>query len=161
MKHIVEQTEIKKISDLLHRQKKSLVVAGGCFDLLHIGHIHLLENAKKEGDILIVLLESDSSIKKMKGIDRPIHTQKERAHLLTALRAVDIVVLLPDEMTNDRYDSLLQEIKPAIIATTQYDPNRNHKKRQADAIGAKVIAVNKYIPSVSTTKLLHILSKES
>lgn len=137
-----------------------IVVAGGCFDLLHIGHVTLLENAKKQGDLLVVLIESDSSIKKKKGIDRPIHTQKERAQLVGALRAVDVVILLPDNMHDGDYDTLLQAIKPTVIATTKDDPYINHKQRQAEKINARVVTVNSYIPHVSTTKLLDILSKE-
>lgn len=151
---------MQNILSKIHTDGKKIVVAGGCFDLLHIGHITLLENAKKEGDVLIVLLESDASVRKRKGIDRPIHNQEQRAQLLSALKAVDYSILLPEEMNNDDYDTLLEKIKPSVIATTESDPHISHKERQAKKIGAKVIQVNKYIPSVSTTKLLEILSKE-
>ncbi len=160
METIININNIKEISKKLHAQGKKIVVAGGCFDLLHIGHIMLLENAKAQGDILIVLLENDESIKRKKGINRPIHNQKERAHLLTALKAVDSVVLLKQGMSDKDYDDLLQKIKPSIIATTENDPYISHKKRQAEKIGAQVVMVNKYIPEVSTTKLLSILSSE-
>lgn len=160
MADIISLKEVKQITENLHKQQKSIIVAGGCFDLLHLGHITYLEEAKKQGDVLIVLLESDASIKRSKGIDRPIHSQVERAHLLSALKAVDIVVLLPNVMTNDDYDTLLKNIKPKIIATTEGDPRVVHKKRQADLVGAKIIFVNKYIPTVSTTILLHVLTKE-
>jgi rfaE bifunctional protein nucleotidyltransferase chain/domain len=142
-------------------KQEKIVVAGGCFDLLHIGHVTLLENAKKQGDLLVVLIESDSSIKKKKGINRPIHTQKERAQLVGALKAVDVVILLSDNMQDADYDALLHVIKPAILATTDNDPYISRRKKQAEKIGAKVVAVNTYNPRVSTTKLLDILSKES
>lgn len=158
MARIITIDQVKKLSESM--RGKSLVVTGGCFDLLHIGHITLLENAKKQGDILIVLLESDESIKKRKGINRPIHSQNDRAKLVGALKAVDIVILLPKEMTNDTYDTLIKEIHPSVIATTDNDPSIIHKERQAKLVGAKVIAVNNYLPSVSTSKLLDILSKE-
>lgn len=158
---MVEIITTKQAEHYFEKNKKTIVVAGGCFDLLHIGHITLLENAKKEGDLLVVLLESDDTIRKTKGIDRPIHNQKERAQLLSSLRPVDVVILLPDEMTNNDYDNLLAAIKPTIIATTKDDPHIIHKERQAKKIGAQVVAVNTYIPSVSTTKLLKILSCES
>lgn len=154
-------TTVEKIEQRLESLKgKNIVVTGGCFDLLHIGHITLLENAKKAGDILVVLLESDESIKKRKGINRPIHNQEQRAKLLSALRAVDFIILLPQDMSNDDYDALLEKIRPSIIATTEHDPFIQHKQRQAKKVGATIVEVNKYIPSVSTTKLLDVLSKE-
>lgn len=160
MTTIISSKDAKNISETFHANHQLIVVAGGCFDLLHIGHITLLENAKKQGNILMVLLESDASIKKSKGIDRPIHSQEQRAKLLAALKAVDVVVMLSDNMQNTDYDELLQDIRPAFIATTEHDQHIQHKERQAKNIGAKVIVVNKYIPTVSTTKLLHILAQE-
>lgn len=157
MKKIIH---IQEVPNNFAGVKKKIVVTGGCFDLLHIGHITLLENAKKEGDELVVFLESDVSIKKRKGIHRPIHTQEERAYMLAALEAVDVIILLPDEMLDADYDRLLQEIHPAVIAVTETDPSLSHKERQANLIGAKVVTVNKFIPNVSTTKLLSILSQE-
>lgn len=160
MTTIISSKDAKRISANFHANHQSIVVAGGCFDLLHIGHITLLENAKKQGDILMVFLEGDASIKKSKGIDRPIHSQEQRAELLAALKAVDVVVMLSDNMQNADYDQLLQDICPAIIATTEHDQYIQHKERQAKNVGAKVVVVNKYIPTVSTTKLLHILAQE-
>src|SRR5512146_1347592 len=110
---IITTHQINEVCKKLHGQDKSIVVTGGCFDLLHIGHIHLLENAKKQGDVLLVLIESDESIKKRKGINRPIHTQKERAHLVAALSAVDIVLLLPTSVPFRGYDLFLDVICPA------------------------------------------------
>lgn len=158
MANIIDYKNVDTFFKTLGRN--NIVVAGGCFDLLHIGHITLLTNAKKQGDFLVVLIENDRAIKKRKGINRPIHSQKERAGLVAALRAVDLVILLPENMTNNDYDQLLQMIKPSIIATTENDIYIEHKKRQAEKIGAKLVEVNKYIPSVSTTKLLDVLSKE-
>lgn len=158
MVDILSYQDAKKIQEKYGERK--IVVAGGCFDLLHIGHISLLEGAKKQGDILVILLESDAAIQKKKGINRPIHNQKQRAQLAGALRTVDIIVMLKDTMLDEDYDNLLTVIHPSIIATTENDPSISHKKRQAEKVGAQVITVNKYIPEVSTTKLLTILSKE-
>lgn len=160
MADIITVDNIEQISKKFHEANKSLVVTGGCFDLLHIGHITLLENAKKQGDILVVLLESDEAIRKNKGIDRPIHTQLERARLLSALSAIDIIILLPKSMKNNDYDSLMEKLRPSIIATTDNDPAIIHKQRQAKLVGAKIVTVNTYIPSVSTSKLLDVLEKE-
>jgi len=160
MANIINISDVEKLSQQLHSETKRIVVAGGCFDILHSGHITLLENAKKEGDILFVLLESDSAIKKRKGIHRPIHTQPERAHMISRLQDVDVVVVLPDTMTDSDYDNLIRAIRPTVIATTENDIHITHKERQAQLVGARVKQVNKYLPAVSTTKLLDALSKE-
>lgn len=139
---------------------KAIVLVGGCFDVLHYGHISFLEQAKKQGDVLVVLLESDAMIKKRKGINRPIHTQDQRAYMLSRITDVDIVIKLPDIMTNDTYDSLIQTIRPHVIAVSENDAGLFHKQRQAKLVGAKIVAVTKYIQGLSTTSILTILSKE-
>lgn len=131
---------------------KQVVLAGGCFDLLHNGHISFLKKAKEEGDFLIVLLESDVMIKKRKGKDRPVETQQTRATKLSNLDTVDLIILLPDKMENNDYDKLVSDLKPAIIATTQGDPGRHHKERQANLVRAEVKDVITRLPEYSTTK---------
>lgn len=160
MATILTVSEVAHYVKTLKQEGRSIVVAGGCFDILHIGHITLLEYAKKEGDTLVVLLESDTAIKKRKGIDRPIHTASQRAHMVQRLQDVDVVVLLSDNMDDTDYDDLMKIIRPDVIATTENDPHIAHKKRQAQLVGAVVKEVNKHISSISTTKLLDILSRE-
>lgn len=155
MNTIVALDEAKNLGTSLHGKK--VVVAGGCFDLLHIGHVSFLEEAKKQGDVLVVLLESDEAIKKNKGPNRPINTQKDRAQLLAAFRVVDYVVLLDPDMTNEAYDALVISLKPAIIAATKGDAYRFHKERQAAQIGAKVIDVIQQVENRSTSRLVDIL----
>mgnify|MGYP001608442508 CR=1 FL=1 len=100
--------EIKEIAEKLKANGKTIVTTNGSFDILHPAHISLLEKAKKEGDVLIVLLNSDLSVKKFKGEKRPILNEKDRAALLSALEAVDYVVLFEE----DTPLALLQKIKP-------------------------------------------------
>lgn len=160
MATIIDVKQTEEISKKFRKEGKTITVAGGCFDLLHIGHINLLENAKKQGDILIVLVESDASVKKRKGVNRPIHAQSDRAKLVGALSCVDVVILLPDNMSDKDYDELMNIIHPSVIATTDNDEYITHKERQGKLVGAKVMKVNRYLPHVSTSKLLEILSKE-
>jgi rfaE bifunctional protein nucleotidyltransferase chain/domain len=160
MKRIITIEEAAKISNTLRDENKTIVLTGGCFDILHIGHIALLENAKKQGDILMVLLESDEKIKQLKGADRPIHTQQERALMLASLRYVDYVIVLP-MMTNDEdYDNVVQTVKPHVIATTENDPQTEHKKRQAKKVDAKLVYVVQYILHTSSSKLVEKLQKD-
>ncbi len=134
---------------------KKIVLVGGCFDVLHPGHIIFLEKAKKAGDFLVVLLESDEKIKKMKGDHRPVYNQKERAILLRALRAVDKVILLPFIQTEEQYDEFVQKISPDIIAATVGDAHSHYKKRSAKRAGAKFKYVTKIVENYSTSRILN------
>lgn len=141
-------------------KSSSVVLVGGCFDILHVGHITFLSKAKKEGDTLVVLLESDQSIKETKGLNRPINTQKDRAKILGALTVVDYIVLLP-KLTNDGYDQIVKKIKPRVIASTRGDLNIHHKKRAAALSGAKLKMVTSPIKDRSTTNLIKLLASNS
>ncbi len=157
---IVKPTQVTKIAQALHAANKKIVVLGGCFDILHVGHLYFLEQAKKYGDILIVLLENDNLIKKLKGSHRPINTQVDRARLLASLTMVDYVILLNKDMDNHAYDQLIWNIKPAIIATTELDPYRGHKERQAQLTGSQVVDVIQRIENTSTSRIASLLQKE-
>jgi len=160
MKASIHTTDVHELSKQLHKQQKRIVLVGGCFDILHIGHIALLENAKKQGDILIVFLESDESIAEKKGEGRPLHTQLQRSEVLLALKSVDYVILLQSHMTNDDYDNLVKALQPDIIATTNNDQGWEHKKRTANLIGAQLIEVTQPIKNVSTSRIITQLQKE-
>lgn len=135
-----------------------IVLVGGCFDVLHIGHIQFLEEAKRLGDSLVVALESDENVKKRKGQNRPIHTQDKRHKLLSALKVVDSVIDLPFMKTDADYNALVLNVRPAVIAITQGDPYKEHKEKQAAMVGAIVVEIPKvHTPSTSQlAKLLEI-----
>jgi rfaE bifunctional protein nucleotidyltransferase chain/domain len=107
---IKNRSEIAEISSAAQQQKKVVVTTNGSFDILHYAHANLLQKAKSEGDILIVLLNSDDSIKRNKGRLRPIISEKERALMLAALQCVDYVVVFEE----DDPLNLLKTIKPQI-----------------------------------------------
>lgn len=157
MSKIVKVKEAINIAEDFHRESKTIVVVGGCFDILHPGHILFLEKAKKSGDILFVMLESDKTIQKLKGKNRPIHTQKNRSIILSSIGAVDYVILLPPLKSDQDYDDLLSKIKPTIIATTKGDPNKHHKERQAKRMGINVCEVMERM-NTSTSQLTKLLS---
>jgi FAD synthetase len=145
MKQIIKPSEIKNLP-------KNTVLVGGCFDILHLGHIVFLEKAKAAGDYLVVLLESDETIKRLKGTKRPINSQADRAKLLSAIKFVDYIILLP-EMKNEDYDQLILNLKPSVIATTKGDPGIIHKKRQSKLVEAKLIQIP-HLPEKSTSLIL-------
>lgn len=134
--------------------KKSIVLAGGCFDVIHKGHEAFLQAAKEKGDVLLILLESDSDITKRKGNLRPVHSQKNRAEALSRIESVDYIICLPSDMDDESYERVVSLIKPAIIATTKGDPYRTHKENQAKKINAKVIEVIERIPDFSSTNII-------
>ena len=108
---IVKRSELPIFISALKAQKKSIVFTNGCFDILHIGHIHYLEAAKLLGDILIIGLNSDNSVSELKGPERPINQQDDRACVLSSLRAVDVVVLFEESTPL----SLISEIMPDVL----------------------------------------------
>lgn len=134
--------------------KKNIVLVGGCFDILHEGHLKFLTSSKATGDILLVLLESDESIRDRKGKNRPYNSQQKRAEQLIKTTVTDCVILLPHPFTDKDYDNLVTRLKPAIIATTIGDPYKYHKDRQATMIGARVLEVIRRLPEYSSTQLI-------
>lgn len=110
MGQIVTQDEIIKIVREGHKNGKTFVVTNGCFDILHIGHAKYLHETKKYADYSIVLLNSDKSVKLIKGENRPINNENDRAELLTYLNCVDYVVLFEQKSPAE----LLEKIKPDV-----------------------------------------------
>ena len=109
--HIKTLDEISSIVDELNNKKKKIVFTNGCFDILHIGHINYLEKAKKFGDILILGINSDNSVSRLTGKNRPINTQNDRAYTLASLEVVDYVVIFDE----DTPLNLITLIKPDVL----------------------------------------------
>lgn len=93
------------------KQNKKIVFTNGCFDLLHIGHVTYLEEAKKQGDILIVGINSDASVKQLKGPTRPIQNETDRSEILAALKAVDHTVIFTEETPLN----LIKRVRPDVL----------------------------------------------
>ncbi len=141
------------LSKKIRFKGKKIVICGGFFDILHTGHIKFLENSKKHGDYLFVLLEDDNKAREVKGTNRPINSQRDRAKILSSLQSVDYVILLKNMTNNVKYDRLIIQMMPNILAATDRDPYIKHKKRQAKLINGKVICVIRRIHNHSTTRL--------
>ncbi len=139
--------------------KKRVVLVGGCFDLLHFGHISFLKHAKEHGDSLVVLLESDEKVRKLKGDARPIHNENQRKEMLEALSFVDQVIIVPSVTTDQFYVDLIDRIRPTIIAVTEGDPMADKKREQAKRFGAEFIELPK-IRTPSTSQLAKLLGLE-
>ena len=142
--------EIKEIVENLREKNPEIkiVTTNGAFDILHSGHAQSLEQAKSYGDILIVGLNSDSSIKRYKSSDRPIIPQKERAIMLSALNAVDYVVIF--EETDPR--ELLKLIKPDFHIKSKKG-FKGIEKEAVESNGGKIILIDD-VPGISTTDII-------
>ncbi|MDQ5953089.1 MAG: D-glycero-beta-D-manno-heptose 1-phosphate adenylyltransferase [Patescibacteria group bacterium] len=136
--------------------KPKIVLVGGCFDILHYGHIYFLKKAKALGNVLIVAIESDKRVRELKGEDRPIHSQEQRKEVLESLKFVDKVIILKDKMTDKDYLYFVKQIKPTVIAVTRGDPILEKKLAQAKASGAKLVKIPK-IKSPSTSQILNTI----
>ncbi len=124
--------EVKKIK----RENKTVVFTNGCFDILHIGHIKLLEFAARQGDVLIVALNSDASVRKLKGSKRPIVPQGERSEIIAALACVSYVVLFEEETPCET----IEKLKPDIhVKGGDYDMEKIPEALILKSYGAKTV----------------------
>lgn len=110
-KRILDAESLPGAIARLRTENKKIVFTNGCFDLLHIGHVTYLEEAKKLGDILIVGINTDASVQKLKGPTRPIQNENDRAEILAALKAVDHCILFSE----DTPLNLIKSIKPDVL----------------------------------------------
>jgi D-beta-D-heptose 7-phosphate kinase/D-beta-D-heptose 1-phosphate adenosyltransferase len=147
-KRIITRPEAEKIIRSLNAENKSVVFTNGCFDILHVGHLELLEKAKSFGDVLIVGMNSDSSMKQIKGPDRPILTEQDRARLLAAIEMVDYVVLFDEETPFE----LLRQIKPNILV-------KGGDYKLNEIIGRDIVDEVKIIPFVRGKSTSSIIDK--
>lgn len=110
MGKLVNREDLPALLKELRTDGKTIVTTNGCFDILHVGHVRYLQKTKTFADVLIVALNSDVSVKKIKGPDRPINNENDRAEILCALACVDYVVLFDESSP----ENLLVEIKPDV-----------------------------------------------
>ena len=137
---------------------KTIVFTNGCFDILHAGHVRYLAGAQQLGDILVVGLNGDTSVRELKGEGRPLNSQQDRAEVLAALGAVDYVIIFDEK----RVDKLLREVRPRIYAkggdytVKSLDPDEFSALKE---IGAK-IEILPLLPGKSTSKLVQAIQRK-
>lgn len=147
---VLNRQDLARVVAQLHAQGKRIVATNGCFDILHLGHVLYLEEARKLGDALIVGINSDASVKQLKGADRPINKESDRAEVVAALRSVDYATIF-GESTADQF---LKAIKPHVYAKGgDYTPENLPETELVKTLGAKLVFI-KLIPGKSTTDLL-------
>ncbi len=112
MKKYYSRKQLTKIIGEEKKQGKRIVLANGCFDLIHVGHIRYLKDAKKRGDVLVLAVNSDSSIRRLKGKGRPLLSEKERVDIIAAISYVDYITVFEEETV----EKVLLALKPDIHA---------------------------------------------
>lgn len=130
-----------------------VVTTNGCFDVLHLGHLRYLQAARRLGDLLVVAVNSDSSVRELKGENRPLIPEEERAEMLAGLECVDYVVIFPESTPIE----LLSELKPNIhVKGGDYKLEQLIEREVVEENGGKVI-VGLNVPGKSTTNLIEVI----
>jgi len=155
LEKIYSQTGIVEKTNQWKEEGKKIAFTNGVFDLLHKGHIFSLTQAAKEGDVLVIGLNSDSSVKKLKGDSRPINDQDSRALLLAALSMVDAVVIFEE----DTPLKLITSILPAVLVKGgDYTIDEIAGAKEVIANGGKVV-INPILDGFSTTSIIKAISQ--
>lgn len=136
-------------------ENKKIVLATGVFDILHEEHINFLKKAKQEGDVLIIGIESDLRVNKIKGESRPSNDESARKSKLEELNLAKMVVILPEDFGDlETRESFIAFIKPDILAVSSHSEFKIEKQRIVSKYGGELKVVLKHNPEVSTTKIL-------
>ena len=154
---IVSAEELAAISENLRAAGKKLVATNGCFDLLHVGHVRYLRAARELGDALVVGINGDMSVKALKGEDRPLNGEQDRAEVIAALDSVDHVTIFPEE----RASRFLEKARPAIyVKGGDYQTaTLNAEERTVLEKIAAEIRILPFETGYSTTSLIERLQK--
>ena len=146
-KTVKELLDIRKNLKIL---RKKVVMTNGCFDLLHGGHIHLFRAAKKYGDILIVALNDDASITKIKGPHRPIFKLRERIEILEAVESIDFLVSFKEETPEKLISRILPDV---LVKGGDWGKDEIVGREEVESAGGEVVVVP-YLPGSSTTEII-------
>jgi rfaE bifunctional protein nucleotidyltransferase chain/domain len=147
---IVSSDELRRERARLRAAGKQLVFTNGCFDILHVGHVRYLRSARKLGDALLVAINSDRSVRELKGAGRPIMNEQERAEMLAALSAVDYVVIFDDLSPR----TLIAEVLPDILVKGgDYKLDEIHGREETEAAGGRVLSLP-FIEGASTSSII-------
>lgn len=148
--------KLKKLIPYLKSRGKSVVFTNGCFDLLHYGHAKYLEDAGKKGDILIVGINSDASVKRIKGKKRPVLNERHRMRLVAALESVDYVVVFNEDTPLE----VIKAVKPDVLVKgADWNKNNIVGRDIVASYGGRVSTV-KFVKGCSTTGLIRKIAKE-
>jgi rfaE bifunctional protein nucleotidyltransferase chain/domain len=153
-KRLVSQSDLMTLHEKLKEKDRKVVFTAGSWDLLHVGHCRYFEEAKRQGDILVVGVSSDDAIRRVKGPNKPILGEKIRAEMLTYIRDIDFVTILPEPSCQPT----LGLLKPDIYITVKEDWTENYKSskeyKTVVKYGGEVKVVDRQSTVLSTTKIV-------
>lgn len=147
---IVSIDELRAERARLRMAEQRLVFTNGCFDILHVGHVRYLTQARDLGDALLVAINSDRAVRELKGAGRPVMNEAERAEMLTALRVVDYVTVFDDLSPR----TLIGEVLPDVLVKGgDYDLDEIHGREEVEAAGGRVLSLP-FVEGVSTSSII-------
>lgn len=152
---ILSREELRAERERLRAKGARLVFTNGCFDILHVGHVRYLSEARALGDALLVAINSDRAVRELKGSERPVMNEAERAEILAALRAVDYVTVFDDLSPR----SLIAEVLPDVLVKGgDYTLDEIHGREEVEAAGGRVLSLP-FVEGVSTSGIIERLKK--
>lgn len=140
----------------LRARGERVVFTNGVFDLLHVGHVRYLAQARALGDVLVVAINSDRSVRELKGPDRPVFDEGERAEILAALRNVDYVVIFDNVSPRSLISQLLPDV---LVKGGDYQLDEIHGREEVEAAGGRVVSLP-FVDGASTTTLIERMKKK-
>lgn len=154
---IVERSEITAIVEALKAQRKKVVLTNGCFDILHAGHVRYLAAARAVGDVLVLGLNSDASVRALKGETRPINGENDRAEVADGLRSVDYVVIFGETTA----EALVRDVRPDYYAKGgDYSLESLPEAKAVAKVGGKVVFLP-FVEGKSSTKIIQKIEQSA
>jgi len=154
-KKVLLPEEAYKVRERLRAEGRRLVFTNGCFDILHVGHVRYLQAARALGDALLVAINSDASVRALKGDSRPVLNEAERAEMLAALGAVSYVTIFDALSPRALIARLLPDV---LVKGGDYDLDEIHGREEVEAAGGRVLALP-FIEGASTTDIIERIRK--
>jgi rfaE bifunctional protein nucleotidyltransferase chain/domain len=147
---VLSHEELLRVRARLRAEGRRLVFTNGCFDILHVGHVRYLAGARALGDALLVAINSDRSVRALKGPNRPVMSESERAEILAALEAVDFVTVFDEESPR----SLISEVLPDVLVKGgDYRLDEIHGREEVERAGGRVLSLP-FVEGASTTGVI-------
>jgi len=147
---VLSHNELLRERERLRAAGKKLVFTNGVFDILHVGHVRYLEQARALGDALVVAVNSDRSVRELKGSDRPLTGENDRAEILAALRPVDYVTIFDDVSPRSLIATLLPDV---LVKGGDYSVDQIHGREEVEAGGGRVVSLP-FVDGASTTEIV-------
>jgi len=152
----IQVSELPKLSQAFKRQGKRIVLTNGCFDLLHSGHIQLFSGSRQLGDVLVVAIDDDASVARLKGPGRPVLKEKERVQMLSALDGIDFVVVF----SNGELEKVIRGLEPSVLTKgSNYTSDRVYGHELMDQIGGRVVLIP-ITEDISSSRIIESIKRQ-